>query len=83
MTLRNAPLSGRDARSNAPDLPDGLSEIFLQTGLDSSKSNGRTDLPDGQNATPEPGPERIVRPADVPISGSIIVAKYDRVCDAL
>jgi len=34
MTLRNAPLSGRDARTNAPDLPDVLSEIFLQTGLD-------------------------------------------------
>jgi hypothetical protein len=34
MTLRNAPLSGRDGRSNAPDLPDVLSEIFLAGGLD-------------------------------------------------
>jgi hypothetical protein len=34
MTLRNAPLSGRDTRSNAPDLPDGESKIFLQSRLD-------------------------------------------------
>jgi hypothetical protein len=34
MTLRNAPLSGQDGGSCRDDLPDGLSEIFLQTGLD-------------------------------------------------
>jgi hypothetical protein len=34
MTLRNAPLSGRDARTSAPDLPDVLSGIFLRGGLD-------------------------------------------------
>src|SRR6478735_2610125 len=34
MTLRNAPLSGRDARSNAADLPDDESGIFLLRGLD-------------------------------------------------
>jgi hypothetical protein len=34
MTLRNAPLSEQDARSNAPDLPDVLSKIFLPGGLD-------------------------------------------------
>jgi hypothetical protein len=34
MTLRNAPLSGRDARTNAPDLPDMLSGIFFRPGLD-------------------------------------------------
>jgi hypothetical protein len=34
MTLRNAPLSGRDVRTNAPDLPDVLSEIFFQMGID-------------------------------------------------
>jgi hypothetical protein len=34
MTLRNAPLSGQDARPYAPDLPNGEREIFLQRGLD-------------------------------------------------
>jgi hypothetical protein len=38
MTLRNAPLSGRDARSNAPDLPDGESGIFLRGGTGLGKS---------------------------------------------
>jgi hypothetical protein len=35
-------------------LPDGESEIFLQTGLDTSKSGRRSDLPIGQisNAFP-------------------------------
>jgi hypothetical protein len=28
------PSVGKDARTSAPDLPDVLSEIFLQTGLD-------------------------------------------------
>ena len=53
MTLRNAPLSGRDARINAPDLPDVLSEIFLQTGLDRRVAK----LPDGQ-ITPIKSPAR-------------------------
>ena len=43
MTLANAPLSARDARLIAPDLPDVLSEIFLPKGLDSEM----TDLPVG------------------------------------
>src|SRR6476620_11243229 len=34
MTLRNAPLSGRDGRISASDLPDVLSGIFLAEGLD-------------------------------------------------
>jgi hypothetical protein len=44
MTLRNAPRVGQDAGSCRSDLPDGLSEIFLQKGLDRKT----TDLPDGQ-----------------------------------
>jgi hypothetical protein len=47
MTLANAPLSARDARLNASDLPDGTSEIFLQTRLDTRQSQGRSDLPVG------------------------------------
>jgi hypothetical protein len=35
MTLANAPLSARDARPSAPDLPDGTSEIFFAEGMDS------------------------------------------------
>jgi hypothetical protein len=34
MTLANAPLLGQDGGSCRSDLPDGLSEIFFQTGLD-------------------------------------------------
>jgi hypothetical protein len=34
MTLRNAPLSARDGGSSKVDLPDMLSGIFFQTGLD-------------------------------------------------
>jgi hypothetical protein len=44
MTLRNTPLSGRNVRISAPDLPDVLSEIFLQKGLE----KGVSKLPDGQ-----------------------------------
>jgi hypothetical protein len=44
VTMANAPLLRRDARSCKIDLPDGLSEIFLQTGLDRHFA----DLPDGQ-----------------------------------
>jgi hypothetical protein len=44
MTLRNAPLSGRDGRISASDLPDGASEIFLQKGMDGAVAK----LPDGQ-----------------------------------
>ena len=41
------PSLGRDGGSCRSDLPDGLSEIFLQMGLD-SKSPTAADLPDGQ-----------------------------------
>src|ERR1700738_553085 len=34
MTLRNAPRVGQDGGSCRSDLPDGLSEIFFQMGLD-------------------------------------------------
>jgi len=34
MTLANAPLSARDVRTSAPDLPDGTSEIFFAEGMD-------------------------------------------------
>jgi hypothetical protein len=44
MTLANAPLSARDARLNAADLPDGTSEIFFADGLD----RGVAKQPDGQ-----------------------------------
>ena len=43
------PSVGRDGASSKFDLPDAQSEIFLQTGLDSSKVGGRADLPDGQH----------------------------------
>jgi len=33
--VRNAPLTGRDARIEATDLPDDGSGIFLREGLDS------------------------------------------------
>jgi hypothetical protein len=36
--MANVPLLGRDERSCKSDLPDGLSEIFLQMGLDSRLS---------------------------------------------
>jgi hypothetical protein len=35
MTLANAPLSDRDVRINASDLPDRASEIFFAARLDS------------------------------------------------
>jgi hypothetical protein len=44
VTMANAPLSGGMARSCRSDLPVGLSEIFLQRGLDTHA----TDLPVGQ-----------------------------------
>jgi hypothetical protein len=47
MTLANAPLSARDARLNAPDLPDGTSEIFLRRHVDTPQFERRTDLPVG------------------------------------
>jgi hypothetical protein len=57
MTLRNAPLSGRDGASRRFDLPDGESEIFLQMGLDSRIHQGRADLPVGQiSSLPSPRP---------------------------
>jgi hypothetical protein len=48
MTLANAPLSARDARTSAIDLPDGTSEIFLQRNMDTPQSERRTDLPGGR-----------------------------------
>src|SRR5260370_14928407 len=47
MTLRTAPPSRQDGGSCRDDLPDGLSEIFLQMGLDRKTA----DLPDGQIST--------------------------------
>jgi hypothetical protein len=44
MTLRNAPRVGQDGGSCRSDLPDGLSEIFFQMGLDRKMT---TDLPVG------------------------------------
>ena len=42
MTLANAPLSARDVRINASDLPDVLSEIFFAERLD-REMNEQTD----------------------------------------
>jgi hypothetical protein len=53
MTLANAPLSARDARLNASDLPDGTSEIFLQPDMDTPQSERRTDLPVGRTRRSE------------------------------
>jgi hypothetical protein len=43
MTLANAPLSARDARLNASDLPDGTSEIFLAEDLDTPQLQGERE----------------------------------------
>src|SRR4030081_3401955 len=48
MTLANAPSVGKDARTSAPDLPDGTSKIFLRIGLDSRPA----EQPDGQISSP-------------------------------
>jgi hypothetical protein len=42
------PSVARDGALRAPDLPDMLSEIFLQKGLDSEIVGSATDLPVGQ-----------------------------------
>jgi hypothetical protein len=42
------PSVGKDARTSAPDLPDGTSEIFLDAWLDTPQSQGRSDLLVGQ-----------------------------------
>jgi hypothetical protein len=47
VTMANAPLSGETGRSCQSDLPDGLSEIFLQAGLDRLDIQ-IADLPVGQ-----------------------------------
>jgi hypothetical protein len=54
MTLANAPLSARDARTSAPDLPDGTSEIFLQAALDTPQFEGDPDLPVGRASASSP-----------------------------
>jgi hypothetical protein len=48
MLQRPAPFSGGTGRGCRGDLPDGLSEIFLQAGLDSEMTDLMTDLPVGQ-----------------------------------
>jgi hypothetical protein len=62
MTLRNAPLSARDGRLSAPDLPDMLSEIFLRKGLDRQMS----DLPVRSKSL---GPVRQIAPEQLVIPG--------------
>jgi hypothetical protein len=49
--MANAPLFGRDGRSCRSDLPDGLSEIFLQKRLDRLDMQ-LIDLPVGQISRP-------------------------------
>ena len=51
------PSVGKDARTSAPDLPDGTSEIFFAQGLD---RNGG-DLPVGQNQAAFTGPDGLNR----------------------
>jgi hypothetical protein len=41
VTIANRPSVGQDGGISAPDLPDMLSEIFLQKGLDSESGNAR------------------------------------------
>src|ERR1700687_1790966 len=48
VTIASRPSVGRDRRVCKSDLPDGLSEIFFESGLDSDFSDVRADLPDGQ-----------------------------------
>ena len=44
VTMANAPLPGQDGGSRRTDLPDGLSEIFLQKGLDRKQPDGQITL---------------------------------------
>jgi hypothetical protein len=48
MTLANAPLSARDVRINASDLPDALSEIFFAEWLDTPQLQGEVICPSGK-----------------------------------
>jgi hypothetical protein len=48
VTLRNAPLLGRDGESYTTDLPFRKIRIFFQKGLDTSQTQSSSDLPDGQ-----------------------------------
>jgi hypothetical protein len=48
VTIAKRPSVGRDGASRKTDLPDGVSEIFFQRGLDRSESAKSTDLPVGQ-----------------------------------
>src|SRR6476469_8286001 len=50
MTLANAPLSARDVRINASDLPDALSEIFFAEWLDTPQLRGELICPSGNAA---------------------------------
>ena len=49
MTLRNAPLSGRDSDGFRSDLGQARRKIFLQMGLDKPFRKTRSDLPVRQN----------------------------------
>jgi hypothetical protein len=63
--LANAPLSARDARLNASDLPDGTSEIFLLKGLDAKQPAGQITARErlrtlaGQFRETHPAPSRV------------------------
>jgi hypothetical protein len=47
MTLANAPLSARDVRINASDLPDALSGIFFAEWLDTPQLEDDLICPSG------------------------------------
>jgi hypothetical protein len=56
VTIANRPSVGQDGRLSAPDLPDMLSEIFLQKGLDSESGNyptGKSDRQFQQDTPPQ------------------------------
>jgi hypothetical protein len=50
MTLRNAPLSGRDGEICRADFGFGKTEIFLQEGLDTPQSERDLICPSGSRA---------------------------------
>jgi hypothetical protein len=50
VTMANAPLIGRDGRICRRDLPDGLSEIFLERGLDMQSEARGVICPSGKSA---------------------------------
>jgi hypothetical protein len=62
VTIANRPSVGQDGRISAPDLPDMLSEIFLQKGLDRQMS----ELPVTGKSL---GPVRQIAPEQLVIPG--------------